>query len=235
MRVLEVGVAAGGEGADQVQRRGRLPIRLELAVRIGDARFRREGDVVDDVAAVARQLDAVLHLGVGRARLGELAGDAPDLHHRQRAGEGEYHRHLQEDAEEIADVIGRVLGEALGAIAALEQERLARRDAGQRLLELARLAREDQRREAGQLRLDGGELRGVRIGRGLLDRLLPPARGGPSVVHRRLHFRPEKPKPRRGLYTPVRVLANRPAAPRPAAVQPTRPPRGGCARPDGPW
>jgi hypothetical protein len=44
------------EGAQKVERRRRLPVRLDLAARIGNARFRRELDAVDDVAAVARQL-----------------------------------------------------------------------------------------------------------------------------------------------------------------------------------
>ena len=127
MHAAEIGVAAGGEGAQQVQRRGRLPVRHQLALRIGHARFRREGDAVDDVAAVARQLDAVDLLHRRRARLGELPGDAADLHHRQRAAIGQHHRHLQEHAEEVADVVGAVLGEALGAVAALQQEGLAAR------------------------------------------------------------------------------------------------------------
>ncbi len=75
-------------------------------------------------------------LGRRRARLGELPGDAADLHHRRGRREGQHHRHLQEDAEEIADVVGAVLGEALGAIAALEQESLAGRDLGQRCFRL---------------------------------------------------------------------------------------------------
>ena len=67
---------------------------------------------------------------------------------------GQHHRHLQEDAEEVADVVGAVLGEALGAVAALQQEGLARGDLGQRLLQAARLAGKDQRREGRELRLD---------------------------------------------------------------------------------
>ena len=47
------------EGAQQVERRRRLAIGLDLPARIGNARFRRELDVVDDVAAIARQFDAV--------------------------------------------------------------------------------------------------------------------------------------------------------------------------------
>ena len=45
------------------------------------------------------------------------------------AGERQDHRHLQEHAEEVADVVGRMLAEALGAVAALQQEGLAGGDA----------------------------------------------------------------------------------------------------------
>ena len=124
--VLEIGVAAGGEGAQQVQRRRRLAIGLELAARVGLARIRGELDVVDDVAAVGRQGDAVDRLEVRRARFGELAGDPADLDDRRARREGHHHRHLQEDAEEVADVVGGMLVEALGAVAALQQEGLAR-------------------------------------------------------------------------------------------------------------
>ena len=77
----------------------------------------------------------------------------------------------------------RMLGEALGAIAALQQEGLALGDAGQRALQLARLAGKNQRRKAGELLLDGLERREVRIGRNLLDRLVSPAVGRPPLGH----------------------------------------------------
>ena len=48
--------------------------------------------------------------------------------------EGQHHRHLQEHAQRVADVVGVELGEGLGAVAALEQERLAGADLGQPLL-----------------------------------------------------------------------------------------------------
>ncbi len=88
--------------------------------------WRREGDVVDDVAAIGGQADAVDGLVVGRARLGELSGDAADLDDGRGRRERHHHRHLQEHAEEVADVVGRVLFEALGAVAALQHERLSR-------------------------------------------------------------------------------------------------------------
>jgi hypothetical protein len=54
-----------------------------------------------------------------------LSGDAPDFHHRRGGGISEHHRHLQEHAEEIADIVGAVLGEAFGTISALQQESVA--------------------------------------------------------------------------------------------------------------
>ena len=90
----------------------------------------------------------------------------------ERTGEGEDDRHLQEDAEEVADVVGAVLEEALGAVAALEQERLARRDLGEVALQLAGLACKNERRKRRQSRLDIGQRLRVRIGRRLLNGLL---------------------------------------------------------------
>src|SRR3546814_1449244 len=82
-------------------------------------------DAVDNVAAIARQLDAVDYLGGRRARLGELAGHAANLHDRAGGAEGQHHRHLQHDPEGVAEVVGLVLGEAFRAVAALEQKSLA--------------------------------------------------------------------------------------------------------------
>ena len=79
----QVGEAALGERPQQVQRRRRLVVGLHQPVGVGHAGRRGRRDVVDHVAAERRQLDAVDGLGVGRAGLGELAGDAPDL---QRPG-----------------------------------------------------------------------------------------------------------------------------------------------------
>ena len=107
-----------------------MAIGLDQPLRIGRARGGGELRAVDDVAAIARQLLAVLLLDRRGARLGELAGDAADLHHRHGGGIGQHHRHLQEHAQEVADVVGADvvgarIGEALGAVAALQQETLA--------------------------------------------------------------------------------------------------------------
>ena len=68
-----------------------------------------------------------------RARLGELTGEPAHLHHRTTGGEGQHDRHLQQDPEGVADIVGMKLGETLGAIAPLQQESLAIRHPGELL------------------------------------------------------------------------------------------------------
>ncbi len=189
VNAAEAGVAAVGQRANRIQRRSGMAVRLDQPRRIGRARLGREFRTVDDVAAIARQFLAVPLFGRRGARLGELAGDAADLHHRHRGGVGEDHRHLQEDAQEVADVVGTDVvgarvGEALGAIPALQQETLALSDLAQRGLEVASFAGEDERRIGRELPLNSLEDRKIRIFRNLHDRLAAPIIAGPSLTHR---------------------------------------------------
>ena len=118
-----------------------------------------EIEAVDDVAAIGGQRDAVLRLGVRRARLGELAGQPAELDDRAGGAEGQHHRHLQQHLEAVADVVRVELGEAFGAVAALQQEGLAGGDVGQPVLQAARLAGENQRRIPVQRLLDARRAR----------------------------------------------------------------------------
>jgi hypothetical protein len=68
-------------------------------------------------------------------------------------------------------MVGAVLSEALGAITALQEERIALCDIGQGTLELVRLTGEDQRRERFKPGFDRGERGIVRILWHLDDRL----------------------------------------------------------------
>ena len=183
MHAAEARVAAMREGAQQVQRRGGLVIGLDQPRRIGRARLDRELRAVDDVAAIARQLDAVALLGRRGTRLGELAGEAPDLHHRRSRREGQHHRHLQEHAEEVADRVRAVVLEAFGAVATLNQESVAGRHAGERFLQVARFTCKNERRKARELGLDRRELRGIRVLRNLHNGLAPPAFWRPTLGH----------------------------------------------------
>ena len=129
MHAVEVGESALGERAQQVERRGGLVVAAHHALRIGTAGDGVEREVVDDVAEVRRQLDAVALLDRRRARLGELARDAADLQRRDAGAVRQHHRHLQDDLELVADVVGRELGERLRAVARVQQEALPSADA----------------------------------------------------------------------------------------------------------
>ncbi len=98
-------------------------------------------------------------------------------------GEGQHHRHLQQHAEGVADIVGMEFGEALGAVAALQQESLAFRHLAKRRRQIARLAGEDQRRVGPQLRQGAVQRRLVRIVRHLTDGLFLPALRGPGLGH----------------------------------------------------
>ena len=82
----------------------------------------------------------------------------PSLIDRLLAGKGQHHRHLQQHAEGVADIVGVEFGEAFGAIAALEQKALAGRDIGEVGLERARLTGKHQRRKLGERRLHPAEI-----------------------------------------------------------------------------
>ncbi len=88
MDIVKVGIAAISEGTQQIQRRRRLMIALDQALRIGNPRVRREVHAVDIVAAIGRQGDAIDGFDGRRTRLAELTGNAPDLDDRTAAGKG---------------------------------------------------------------------------------------------------------------------------------------------------
>ena len=144
----QVGEAALGEGPQQVERGRRLVVGGDQAVGVGPAGVGVERLVVDHVAAERVELDVADPLGRRRPGLGELPGDPADLDHRDAGGVGEGDGHLQDDLQLVADVVGREVGEGLGAVAGLEEEGLARRPPRPgRTVRLPGLAGEDQRRQ----------------------------------------------------------------------------------------
>ena len=179
----EVGKPALGEGPEQVQGGRRLVVRLHQALRVGDAGGVGGGGVVHDVAAEAGQVAVADPLGGRGAGLGELAGDAPHLHHGHAEGVGEDHGHLQDDPQLLPDVDGGERLEALGAVARLEEERLAVGHLGQAGGEVAGLAGEHQRgigRDLLQGPIEGGIVRPFGL---LLGREFVPGRRVPRVHH----------------------------------------------------
>ena len=170
----QVREAALGEGADQVQRGGGGVVGLEHPAGVVGAGLRREVVAVDDVAAVGRQGDAVAGLVVGGAGLGELAGHAAHLDDGHRRAVGEHDGHLQDGLDAGADLVRRGGLEGLGAVAALEQERLALRGGGEPFAQDVHFAGENEGREDGEF-LDGGlEDSRVRPAGLLGGRKLPP-------------------------------------------------------------
>jgi hypothetical protein len=63
MHMLEIGVAALREGAHEIERRRRLTISHQHALRVCLAGLLGKLDAVDNVAAIARQRLAVFRLG----------------------------------------------------------------------------------------------------------------------------------------------------------------------------
>ena len=134
---------------------------------------------IDHVAAVARQRDIADRLGIGGARLRVLAGKAPDPHHRLAHAMHQHQAHLQQHLEPVRDHLRRALAEALGAIAALQQEALALLRFGQLLLERKDFPRGHQRRQAAQFLQRRRQLFLVRVLRQLQRRALAPGLRAP--------------------------------------------------------
>ena len=177
----QVGEAALAEGPQQVQRGRRLVVRLHHALGLGHPGRGGGRGVVDDVAPEAGQLDVADALGGRRAGLGELAGDAADLHDGHAEGVGEHDRHLQDDLELLPDVHRRERLEALGAVARLQEEGPAVGHLAEGGGEVAGLAGEHERGIGGDL-LEGalgGDLVGPR--RLLRGGTVAPGRGRPGA------------------------------------------------------
>ena len=102
---------------------------------------------VDGVTPVRRQRLVPAGLGVLRPRLGVLTGDAADLDDRNLRGIGHHYGHGQLDEQLALDVGSRDGGEGLGAVAALQQERLPVGDVSHLVAEVVTLARKDQGRK----------------------------------------------------------------------------------------
>ena len=82
VHAVQVGEAALGERAKQVERGRRLVVRLYETLRVGHACGLSSRRVVHDVPAERGKREVADLLERGRSWLRELAGDAPNLHHR---------------------------------------------------------------------------------------------------------------------------------------------------------
>jgi len=149
--VMEVGEAAVDQRPDEVEGERRALVAAQEELRIGPPALGRELGVVDDVAPVGGQHLSVPLLGRLRARLGVLPHEPPHPDHPPLAAVDEHEAHLQEDLQLRGDRRGGAVGEALGAVASLEEEALPRRRLGELPLEQLDLPGGDERRQPRQL------------------------------------------------------------------------------------
>ena len=112
---------------------------------------RRDSDVksgeLTRSPAIGGKLDAVARLEVVRARLGILTGETTDAHHGHLHAVNQHQRHLQQDLEPVGNDFGPAFVKNLGAVAALQQEAIARLGLGELLPQVEDFPGRHQRRQ----------------------------------------------------------------------------------------
>ena len=165
MHLTQVSITALRESTNQVERRGRVVVQRQKALRIGLARLGGELEGVHRITAVARQRHTVTRLHVGRTRLGVLTRNTADLDDRQRRAVGQHDRHLQQGLNLQAHMIRRGLSEGLSAVPAHQDEGLTAGSRTHPRAQVVNLTGEHKRRLAAQLRRHTTEMFRVRVGR----------------------------------------------------------------------
>ena len=179
--MVEVGKAALDQRADEVQGEGRALVTAQQKLRIGRASFESEVRTVDDIAAVRGKRDAVARLVVGGARLGVLAGEAPDTGDRFLGPDHQHQAHLQQHFDSVGDPYGAAVYQALGAVARLQHETASGRGFGKLFAQIHDLPTGHQGRELPEIVEDPFESSQIGI-LGLLQ-------GRPGAPGRRAPFR----------------------------------------------
>ena len=192
----QIRVPAHSEGADEVEGGAGAQIGVEHAMRIGNTGVPGESVAIDRIPAIGGQGDAIARLDVRTAGFGVLAGHAPHLDHGGGGAIGEYGGHLQNGLKLEADVVSRVVGEGLGAIASHEHEGPAL--AGGRHLGAQGIdfAGEDEWRSGAQVRTHCPQDGLIGVGRLLGGRTATPTgsgTGGGQLVHHAGQHRGREP------------------------------------------
>src|SRR3546814_6844012 len=94
---MQVGEAAIDQAAHEVDRHRRAHMAFEQTQRIGNTRRGGEVRRIDQIAAIARQRDAVPGFQISRARLGVLTRKTTDAHDALAHAVHEYQGHRSEE------------------------------------------------------------------------------------------------------------------------------------------
>jgi len=132
--------------------------------------------MVHIVAAEGGEFDAADRLGGRTPRLGVLPREPPDARDPLSGSMHEHEAHLKEDLELGSDRGRTAVGEALGAVAAPEDEAFTTGRLGDLRLQRLDLVAGDERRKGGELAEDAVERGSVGI-----DRLLGAGKGAPAL------------------------------------------------------
>ena len=133
--------------------------------------------MIDVIAAIGREAQAVAGLQVGRARLGVLAREPPDADYRAPRADHQHQRHLQQNFEGIGDARRSAIDEALGAIAGLQNELAPHGGFSELVAQTQDLPTRDQGRKRTQLGQHPLQFSGIGVLGLLQGRLLPPGVG----------------------------------------------------------
>ncbi len=174
--MMEVGEATVHQGTNEIERQRGALVAAQQELRIGGAVGGGERRAIDEVAAIGRKRDPRLFLEVRGARFRVLPREAADADDPPLRAVHQHQAHLQQDFELAGDDRRGAVGEALGAVATLEQERLSGGGVGELTLERLDLPGGDERRQRHELAID-------LLHRGWIgvDRLLPGRKPSPRV------------------------------------------------------
>jgi len=118
--MTQVGKTAVDQSADVVQRHRGVFVASQQKPRVGRAGFGGEGGAIDQIAAVARQRDAVAGFGGCGTRFGILTGESAHANHSLIASEDEDQAHLEQDFQFTGNGVRPAVVKTLATVAALQ-------------------------------------------------------------------------------------------------------------------
>ena len=178
-RMMQIGKPTIDQRANKIQGQRSFLVAFQHQFRVRGPLFRREPDLVDQITTKGGQGNPIACLGVGRTRLGVLAGNSSHPNQRLFEPVQQDQAHLHQDFQFLCDQLRIAFIEALRAVTALQQKSLATLRFGQLRFEALDLPGSNQRRQAAQARQYVRDLVLVGIGQHLARCPILPARRVP--------------------------------------------------------